>query len=250
MHTVICFFAHPDDEIYAGGTLAHMVTHGVAVHLVCATRGEHGALGYPPLDDPSQLGAIRSQEMACAAETLGAASLTFLGYVDEVDADGGQMEFHHDPDTLHQQLTTLINQHQPDVVLTHGSDGEYGHPAHKLMHRAVIAAAQATDRPPLVYGFQADFAAYPYRKSVNTSDPAHLIIETDAYREAYVMKMLACHHTQSSYWIYLKSQELHRQALPIESWHLFPQEGLHRHFPPADALPLEDTFTRWYQQTE
>jgi len=40
--SLLIVLAHPDDEIFHGGILAHLSERGVRVTLVCATDGEAG----------------------------------------------------------------------------------------------------------------------------------------------------------------------------------------------------------------
>ncbi len=245
MKSVLCIIAHPDDELFTAGTLVHLATHGVDVHLVCATRGEQGAPGYPPLDDLTELGHIRSQEMHCAAEVIGAASLEFLGYIDETGSDGALIEFAHDSEQLRDDITRAIQQTQAEVVITHGSDGEYGHPAHKLLYRAVCDAARALTRP-LVYSFQALFDGHPDPKNANASDDADVVVDTARYLESYVIPIFECHRTQSSWWLHLKTQKLGRPATKPEAWHLHPREGLCRQVSKdTSTSQVDDIFTRW-----
>jgi len=248
LHTVLCIFTHPDDEIFAGGTLAQLSVEGINLHLVCATRGENGAPGYPPLHDLSTLGDVRTKEMQCVANLLNA-DLQFLNYIDEVGTDGAMIAFRHHPQTLQQEIQTIIQQIKPDVILTHGSDGEYGHPAHKLMHNVVLSAVKTLDNAPCVYSFQAhwDDHADPDNRNLNQSDPAHVIVDVAPFLQSHVKQFYICHQTQSSWWIHLKTQKLGREATPEESWMLHPQEGFHRHYPPVqDKQPPDDKFTRWF----
>ncbi|MCS6883691.1 MAG: PIG-L family deacetylase, partial [Chloroflexaceae bacterium] len=145
MPSLLCLVAHPDDEtILCGGTLALLSARGVAVHVVCLTRGEGGELGEPPLTTREQLGAVREQELVCAVQALGGKSLTFLGYIDPpIGPDGTLSAPEHNPVMLAGQIVNCIQQFRPDVVLTHGSNGEYGHPAHVLMHAMTRAAVAA-----------------------------------------------------------------------------------------------------------
>ncbi len=47
---LLAVYAHPDDESFgSGGTLALYASRGVAVSLVCATRGEVGEIADPTL---------------------------------------------------------------------------------------------------------------------------------------------------------------------------------------------------------
>jgi len=64
---ILAFFAHPDDEtMLGGGSLAWMATLGANLHCLCATGGEGGEMGEPPLCRREELGEIRRQETACA----------------------------------------------------------------------------------------------------------------------------------------------------------------------------------------
>ena len=58
------FFAHPDDESFGmGGTLALYAQRGVAVHLVCATRGEAGEMDAEYLDGFDSVAERRVHEL-------------------------------------------------------------------------------------------------------------------------------------------------------------------------------------------
>ncbi len=248
LQSVLCIFAHPDDEIFAGGTLARLSSEGVSIHLVCATRGENGAPGYPQIEDKGELGKVRTKEMQCAAKVLNA-TLHFLDYVDEVGLAGEMIEFYHQPETFRQEIKTLANEIKPDVILTHGSDGEYGHPAHKLIHRTVLDVVKELHDSPLVYSFQAYWDAHPENtnRNLNQSDPAHIIIDVAPFLQSHVQQLYVCHQTQSSWWIHLKTQKLGRDATPEESWMMHSQEGFHRHYPLTDNQQQpNDKFTRWF----
>ncbi|HRX04212.1 MAG TPA: PIG-L family deacetylase, partial [Anaerolineae bacterium] len=47
-HRIVGLFAHPDDELSVGGTLARYAAGGAQVTLVCATRGEAATIYSPP----------------------------------------------------------------------------------------------------------------------------------------------------------------------------------------------------------
>lgn len=103
---VLAFFAHPDDEtMLAGGTMALLAKCGARVHYLCATRGEGGETGEPPICTRSELGRVRQQEIECAVRALGGASLAFLDYIDPtVSADGTLHAYTDDLDTLALQV--------------------------------------------------------------------------------------------------------------------------------------------------
>jgi LmbE family N-acetylglucosaminyl deacetylase len=79
--TALVLFAHPDDaEFFCGGTVARWVREGCEVHYVCITDGSAGS--NEPGTTRESMRVIREREMRAAAETLGVASVTFLGELD------------------------------------------------------------------------------------------------------------------------------------------------------------------------
>jgi len=137
---LMAILAHPDDESMGlGGTLARYAAEGVLTHLMTATRGEKGWFG-PPEEDPGAygLGAIRQAELLNAAHMLGLQSVDFLNYIDGELAQAGVHEA-----TAH--IVSLLRSIRPQVVVTFGPDGDYGHPDHiaisQLTAGAIVCAA-------------------------------------------------------------------------------------------------------------
>src|SRR5262252_2372275 len=121
--------AHPDDEsLGVGGTLAKYAAEGVDVFLLTATRGDSGRYrGHRP-DEPQHPGAgalakIRETELRAAAAVLGVRQVSLLDYHDQ-QLDSA------DPRAAVSSIADLIRRIQPDVVVTFGPDGAYGHPDH------------------------------------------------------------------------------------------------------------------------
>ncbi len=247
---VLAFFAHPDDEtILAGGTLALLALSGARVHYLCATRGEGGEVGEPPLCTRRELGATREQELVCAVQALTGRSLTFLGHPDpEVGEDGEVHPYSQDLAFVAGQLAASIHQFQVDAILTHGSNGEYGHPAHVFSYQAALVAVQslAADGPaPLLYSVQAIHTGHPYPRLANADDPAHLVIGIDPVFEQK-LEAARCHRTQHALFVRWTSQEAGRQLslqeviMHSESLHrIYP--ALHRVHPPVPG-DLDDQF--------
>lgn len=235
IHSALVIGAHPDDEtILTGGTLALLAEQGAQVHLVTATRGEGGDPGDPPLTDRSLLGTLREAELRRAAEALGAASVTFLGYQDPlVGPDDEMYAFEADFDTLTAQLLGAIGELQPEVVITHGSDGEYGHPAHQLVHQAARAAVVHAPDPPLLYSFAAQMPGMDDHVW-NVSDPAHLAIDIRPWLDAKE-QAARCHASQERVLLHRHPGETLRQALR-------KVEAFHRHHPPAEDGAPQDAF--------
>ena len=79
--SALLLFAHPDDaEFSCGGTVAAWVRGGCEVHYVVCTDGSAGS--NEPGRGREVMRPIREHEQRAAAETLGAASVTFLGEPD------------------------------------------------------------------------------------------------------------------------------------------------------------------------
>src|SRR2546429_4683829 len=79
---ILACYAHPDDEQGITGTLARCAQAGIRTGLLCATRGEMGEIAPGHAATPETLGAVREQELRCAAEVAGIAHLWFLDYRD------------------------------------------------------------------------------------------------------------------------------------------------------------------------
>jgi LmbE family N-acetylglucosaminyl deacetylase len=139
---LMAILAHPDDESLGnGGTLARYAAEGVEVTLVTATRGQRGWFGEPS-DNPglTALGATREAELRAAARALGIHELVLLDYVDG-DLDQA------DPELIECELVAHIRRVQPDVVLTWGPDGGYGHPDHIAIGQFATAAVMRAADP-------------------------------------------------------------------------------------------------------
>ena len=144
--SVLAAFAHPDDEGFGcGGTLAMLVSRGARVTLVCGTNGDVGEISDPALATPETLWQVRQEELRRAMDVTGVGDLRFLNY-----RDSGMVgsEDNRHPNALHQadagqavdRIVEVLNETQPQVVLTHDPSGGYGHPDHIAMCRHVTAA--------------------------------------------------------------------------------------------------------------
>jgi LmbE family N-acetylglucosaminyl deacetylase len=241
---ILAFFAHPDDEtVFAGGALALLAGKGAQVHFLCATRGEGGETGEPPSCTQEELGSVREQELLCAVQALGGRSLTFLGYSDpRVGPQEELYPYTQDLTFLAGQVAATIRQFQADVVISHGSRGEYGHPAHLLTHRASRIAVESiyeedpTRRIPLFYTVSASFPEHPRPRLVNPDDPADLVLDISPARDAKIQALL-CHRTQNALFVRRSSQEAGRQLSVAEVAQRL--ESLHRAIPPQDGGPTD-----------
>lgn len=144
--TLLVILAHPDDESFGpGGTLARYAAEGVAVYYLCATRGESGTVDASFLKGYSDIGALRTAELMCAARVLNLAEVRFLGYSDS-GMNGCSNAVPEGTlscaptDEVAQRIAQHLTELKPDAVITHDPFGGYGHPDHIALHRAVLRA--------------------------------------------------------------------------------------------------------------
>ncbi len=143
---LMAVLAHPDDEsLGTGGILAKYAAEGIETSLVTATRGERGWFGderaNPGLES---LGQIREAELRAAAEVLGVRSVDFMGYLD------GDLDQAH-PAEVVAQIVGHLRRVKPDVVVTFGPDGSYGHPDHIAIAQFTTAATIEAASPDSLY---------------------------------------------------------------------------------------------------
>jgi LmbE family N-acetylglucosaminyl deacetylase len=231
---VLAFFAHPDDEtMLAGGVLALLARGGARVHYLCATRGEGGETGDPPLCKHEELGAIRTQETICAIQALGGESVTFLDYTDpRIGPEDSLYTFTKNQDELVQKLTAVIRDLDIDALVTHGSNGEYGHPAHVTTYLAARQAVQILSNTPLLYSVSAAFNGHPKPRHINHLQPAHIILDVSPVLEQKIQAAL-CHRTQNALFVRRASKKARRQVSVAEV--ILSVESLHRACPPVNG---------------
>ena len=238
MAGILLVIAHPDDEIFCSGILAHLSSKGVPVHIVCLTRGEGGQLGFPPRATLETLPEVREREMAEAAEVLGAESLVFLNYIDPAP-DGFRLRApEHDPATLEHEIAVQINKFDPEVVMTHGSTGDYGHPAHVLVHEITKAAAVKARR--VLYSFNAFFPSSGRMRALNRNDWATFLFDGSVYRKKRLESFWK-HETQWPVFVgELESDESYRTALESYFESTSIESYCRQHVPEesTDSLPI------------
>lgn len=144
--TLMAVLAHPDDESFGiGGTLALYAQRGVAIHLVCATRGEAGDVDPHLLEGYASIAERREDELRCAARVLGLSGVHFLDYRDSgmpgsPDNQHPQALINAPVEVVAQQIAHRIRTLQPHIVITDDPIGGYKHPDHIAVHRATVQA--------------------------------------------------------------------------------------------------------------
>jgi len=147
MSTLLLVHAHPDDEsIFGGGAIIRAHREGKRVVLVTCTGGEVGEIhNMDEAENRPRLKEVRRQELERAAEILGIDRIFWLGYRDSGMAGTGDNQnpasFNMAPlEETAAKLAPIIEEEKPDVVVTYGPDGVYGHPDHIKAHQTTVAA--------------------------------------------------------------------------------------------------------------
>jgi N-acetyl-1-D-myo-inositol-2-amino-2-deoxy-alpha-D-glucopyranoside deacetylase len=144
--TLLAVLAHPDDETFGtGGTLALYARRGVAVHLVCATRGEVGDVDADHMKGYATIAELREAELRCAAGILGLSGVHFLGYRDSgmpgsIDNSHPQALAAQPLDKVAAEVAHYIRLLRPQVLITFDPIGGYRHPDHIAIQRATVRA--------------------------------------------------------------------------------------------------------------
>ena len=160
--TILLVHAHPDDETSTtGGTIARYAAAGVRVVLVTCTNGELGdsAEGHTPDHEDHSTEAVvahRMEELDESVRILGISRLVLLGYHDSGMMGWLQNEmegaFWSTPvSEAAARLAEVIDEEQPDVVITYDENGFYGHPDHIQANRITVAALGMVSCSPKLY---------------------------------------------------------------------------------------------------
>jgi LmbE family N-acetylglucosaminyl deacetylase len=150
MPRLLAIIPHPDDESYSfGGTIALAARAGWECLVECASFGERGKRHDGGDARPNAVAEIREAELEASCRALGAGPPIFWGLPD------GEFRLHKGE---HARITRLFSRTKPDLVLSLGADGAYGHPDHVALFRWILQAWQslpADEQPALL------LAAFP-----------------------------------------------------------------------------------------
>ncbi len=167
MGTLLLVHSHPDDEaISTGGAMMKARADGHRVVLVTATRGEAGEIyNMDPEAVRPRLAEVRTEELERAARILGVNRGEFLDYRDSgmvgtPDNEDPRSFLQAPLDEAATRLAAVLSEERPDVVVTYGEDGVYGHPDHIKAHHVTNAALDRLEkegwRPSKLY-----YTAFP-----------------------------------------------------------------------------------------
>ncbi|HJT58943.1 MAG TPA: PIG-L family deacetylase [Ktedonobacteraceae bacterium] len=159
-HHVLVVFPHADDEaVTCGGSLHRFSARGSTVTLVLLTKGEKGtpnATGNVGLKD------IRTKEAQTVTAMLGISKL--------IQEDFGDGTLHDKKLELKTFIAALIEQEQPDLLITYDLAGLYGHMDHVTCSEIITELKQARFQAiPLWY------VTFPKRVLARVKIPEHMV---------------------------------------------------------------------------
>ena len=132
--TLLGVWAHPDDEAYLTACLmADARRRGDRVVVVYATAGERGTAD-PDRWPPDRLGALRRDELRTSLAILDVHEHHVFGY-----PDGGCSRL-----DATDRIINIIDEVQPDTIVTFGPEGMTGHPDHRAVSTWTTSAWQAS----------------------------------------------------------------------------------------------------------
>jgi N-acetylglucosamine malate deacetylase 2 len=204
--------AHPDDESFGlGALLATYAAAGSDVGVLCLTLGEASTLGAAA----PQLGSRRRAEFASACESLGVRRRWLKTHPDGALAEVPLADLVAD-------VTRVVEEHDPEVVLVFHPDGITSHPDHRRATEAARVAVAGSRRQVLAWYVPAGIGRQLDARFGTSFDrveprPGDLIVEVDrAAQEA----ALVCHRSQEASLTLVR----HRNLLAGDREHLRPLE--------------------------
>jgi len=195
---ILVVIAHPDDEIFASGTLCLLADKGFQIALVCVTDGENGSRQlFHRVRSDLPLGAVRRIELNLSAWVLGVRQVGFLGQIDIRPDEWGGGNGWNRP-ALVTSLAEILVESNPNLILTHGPLGGYGHPAHCEVNQCVMAAVQKTAYSGSVFSFAGQVKGAFF--SWHFDQPSDVLIDSREFLRRRVAS-LSYHQTQSGFFL-------------------------------------------------
>ena len=191
--SALVLFAHPDDaEFMCGGTVARWAREGTRVHYVCVTDGSAGS--NEPGMTREAIRPIREAEQRAAAELLGVASVTFLGYPD------GQLELTLD---LRRDVTREVRRIRPDVLIAPdpsrlwSGNGYINHHDHRVVGEAALCAVMpdAPTRPQFPELLEEGFEPFEVPRLWLSTEEGDTFVDIEGTIDLK-LRALACHASQ------------------------------------------------------
>ena len=197
---LLAVFAHPDDEITVAPLVAKYAAEGHPVYLLTLTAGELGYREHAKVPAGATLAAVRTRELACSADSLGATGCKLLEFPDQGFVPSDYAIWERAAAAVREAIDTW----RADVVLTWGPEGGTGHPDHRAAHSITAQAFQQRAllkyQPRKLYSaifaVRADSETHEWAKSTSVSRE---FVTTDIDCGAYLPaahRAIDCHRSQ------------------------------------------------------
>lgn len=138
--TILVIVAHPDDETGFGAVLSKHARLGDRVYIAYATGAKNDSRFSATA--PDSLEKFKQAEIKCSCEKLGIMPPVFLSFT-SMDRKYGEKDgvraAVETGNRFKEKIKDLFMQLQPDLVISFGPEGEYGHPEH------IIAGSLVTE---------------------------------------------------------------------------------------------------------
>lgn len=199
--TLLAVFAHPDDESTVAPLLSRYAREGVDVHVVIATDGRYGVTEFSGFEEGQALADQRAAEMRCSAAALGV-ELTHLDYHDQLRAAEGYDGHVPHVRALLRDVAAIVEEMQPDAIITWGPDGGSNHMDHRIVGATVTGVYLGRDRGNTMslyfYGTAAGNIDDADQRLLRGVDERYLTtrVQYDATDLERARASMRCHRTQ------------------------------------------------------
>lgn len=188
--TILVIFPHPDDETAIGDVLAKYASTSKIQIIYTANS----------LKDTTRI--TRQNEALCSCNALGIEKPIFLTH-DRLDGRDGPREYFIRINALRQDLKNRIEQINPDLIITHGPDGESGHFEHRItgsLVTQIILREGWYEKYPVYYLAEPTNADETQNKGTSEVDAKYLnvSIKFSDEDEKKCIKAYECHQSQSN----------------------------------------------------
>lgn len=155
---VLIIFPHADDELFmTGGLIGHFNAQKSSTTLAILTMGERG--NFDAHLDPD-LKIVRTNEATQAANILKVTKL--------IQEDFGDNDLKNKKELLTKYISQLINNLNPDLVITYDNSGLYGHNDHIIVSEIITEVVKSNGKAELWY------ATLPQRTLNKIKLPEHM----------------------------------------------------------------------------
>jgi LmbE family N-acetylglucosaminyl deacetylase len=202
-HTMMAIFAHSDDDVFIGPLLAHYARQGTRIHEVIMTQGTAGRPGVSHgIPNGPELARARAEEARCSCRELGIEPPVILAFEDSQLGKLARPPWDYLA-RAEREIRRLFAEIRPEVVITFGPEGAYGHPDHRLVadvvSQIVQSAADGARLRLFYFGFPKDrLSSWRGLEPLLGVDPSYLTVRVPYSKDDFAVfqKSFRCYKTQ------------------------------------------------------